>query len=91
MKLGICNLYNISINKVYVYAVLYTVHMISQNIDGGATEADGGASAPVGPSVAMPLVNCLNKAHPSIFSPVNKLRYTVLQSISVDHVMLLIM
>ena len=25
------------------------------NIDGGATEADGGASAPVGPSVATPL------------------------------------
>ena len=26
--------------------------MISQIIDGGAMEADGGASAPVGPSVA---------------------------------------
>jgi len=31
------------------------VHVISKNIDGGATEADGGASAPVGPSVATPL------------------------------------
>ena len=31
----------------------YTVHVISQN--GGATEADGGAS-PVGPSVATPLI-----------------------------------
>ena len=46
--IGICNLH-ISINKVYVYTVLYTVHVISQNIDGGA-------SAPVGPSVAMPLI-----------------------------------
>ena len=27
------------------------------NIDGGATEADGGASAPVGPSVATPLMS----------------------------------
>ena len=36
--------------------VVYTMHVISQNIDGGATEADGGASAPVGPSVAMPLM-----------------------------------
>ena len=26
---------------------MYTVHVISQNIDGGGTEADGGASAPV--------------------------------------------
>ena len=39
---------------MYMYPV-YTVHVISQNIDGGATEADGGASAPVGPSVATPL------------------------------------
>ena len=31
------------------------MHVISQNIDGGATEADAGASAPVGPSVATPL------------------------------------
>ena len=31
------------------------MHVTSQNIDGGATEADGGASAPVGPSVATPL------------------------------------
>ena len=29
---------------------------MNQIIDGGATEADGGASAPVGPSVATPLV-----------------------------------
>ena len=35
--------------------VVYTVHVIYQDIDGGATEADGGASAPVGPSVATPL------------------------------------
>ena len=35
--------------------VLYTVHVTCQVIDGGATEADGGASAPVGPSVATPL------------------------------------
>ena len=35
---------------------MYTVHVISQIVDGGATEADGGASAPVGPSVAMPLM-----------------------------------
>ena len=34
---------------------MYTVHVISQIIDGGAREADGGASALVGPSVAMPL------------------------------------
>ena len=34
---------------------VYTMHAISQNIDGGATEADGGASAPVGPSVSTPL------------------------------------
>ena len=32
-----------------------TVHVVSPNIDGRATEADGGASAPVGPSVATPL------------------------------------
>ena len=36
--------------------VLYTVHVTCQDIDGGATEADGGASAPVGPSVATPLI-----------------------------------
>ena len=35
------------------------MHVISQNIDGGATEADGGASAPVGPSVATPLIAIL--------------------------------
>ena len=32
--------------------------VISQIIDGGATEADGGASAPVGSSVASPLIHC---------------------------------
>ena len=31
------------------------MHVIKQNVDGGATEADGGTSAPVGPSVATPL------------------------------------
>ena len=35
---------------------MYTLHVICQDIDGacmhGATEADGGTSAPVGPSVA---------------------------------------
>ena len=36
--------------------VVYTVHMTCQDIDGGATEADGGDSAPVGPSVATPLI-----------------------------------
>ena len=36
--------------------VVYTVHVTCQDIDGGATEADGGASAPVGPSVATPLI-----------------------------------
>ena len=36
--------------------VLYKLsHVISKDLDGGATEADGRASAPVGPSVAMPL------------------------------------
>jgi len=33
---------------MYNYVVVYTVHVISKNIDGGA-------SAPVGPSVATPL------------------------------------
>ena len=37
------------------YVVVYTVHMISQYIDGEATEADSGASVLVGLSVAMPL------------------------------------
>ena len=31
------------------------MHVISQIIDGGAIEADGGTSAPVGTSVATPL------------------------------------
>ena len=35
--------------------VLYELsHMISKDLDGGATEADDRASAPVGPSVATP-------------------------------------
>ena len=38
-----------------MYIAVYTMHVIKQNVDGGATEADGGASAPVGPSVATPL------------------------------------
>ena len=41
------------------------MHVISQIIDGGAIEADGGASAPVGPSVATPLV----KMHPIYIGP----------------------
>ena len=48
---------------IYVYAylctkiiVLYELsHVISKDLDGGATEDDGRASAPVGPSVATPL------------------------------------
>ena len=32
------------------------MHVISQIIDGGAIEVDGGASAPVVPTVATPLV-----------------------------------
>ena len=39
------------------------MHVISQIIDGGATEADGGASAPVGPSVAMPLLLIRPRVH----------------------------
>ena len=46
----------IGTNEVYANVVVYTVHMISQSIDGGATGADGGASAPVGPSLATPLI-----------------------------------
>ena len=34
---------------------LIVVHVISRDPDGGATEADGGASAPLGPTVATPL------------------------------------
>ena len=40
--------------------------MISQTIDGGATEADGGASAPLGPSVATPLITA--KKFPTFFN-----------------------
>ena len=56
-------LYTKVYNYVYTYLctkiiVLYKLsHMISKDLDGGATEADGGASAPVGPSVATPLLN----------------------------------
>ena len=32
--------------------LVYTVHVTCQDIDGVVTEADGGANAPVGPSVA---------------------------------------
>ena len=32
------------------------MHVVKQNVDDGATEADGRASAPVGPSVATPLL-----------------------------------
>ena len=37
-------------------------HVISKDLDGGATEADGRASAPVDPSVATPLYaeKCMN-------------------------------
>ena len=38
---------------------MYTIHVMCQDIDGGATEADGEASAPVGPSVATPLVSLI--------------------------------
>ena len=44
---------------------MYTVHVISQNIDSGATEADGGASAPVGPSVATPM--CMGTLYNCVF------------------------
>ena len=37
------------------------MHVISQIIDGGAIEADGGASAPVGPTVAKPLIVLFSK------------------------------
>ena len=43
-------------SKIRSHIVVYTIHVICQDIDGGATEGDGGASAPVGPSVATPLV-----------------------------------
>ena len=46
-------------SEIRSHIVVYTMHVISQNIDGGATEADGGASAPVGPSVATPLDVCV--------------------------------
>ena len=37
------------------YELKYSCVHHTHDIDGGATEADGGASAPVSPSVAMPL------------------------------------
>ena len=46
----------IGIVSMTLSMVVYTVHVTCQDIDGGATEADGGASAPVVPSVATPLV-----------------------------------
>ena len=48
-------IFYLGINKLYVYVVVYAMHVKSQNIDGGATETNGGASAPVGPRVATPL------------------------------------
>ena len=42
--------------NIVVYTMQACIHVICQDIDGGATEADGGASAPVGPSVATPLI-----------------------------------
>ena len=41
--------------RIWICIAVYTVHVITQNIDGVATEADGGASVPVGPNVATPL------------------------------------
>ena len=53
--------------------VLYTVHVTCQDIDGlidgWATEADGGISAPVGPSVATPLV--------TVFTPTKLFHFIV--------------
>ena len=43
----VLSIYNYLGNKVCLYVVLYTMHVISQTIDGGAREADGGTSAPV--------------------------------------------
>ena len=43
---------------VYVYVIVYTVHVISQNTDDRATEADSGGSASVSLTVATtPLVS----------------------------------
>ena len=75
------------INKVYmcICIAVYTVHVISQNIDGGAkeadggaTEADGGASAPVGPSVATPLgVDYYSFASVTSHSEIHSVDYTL--------------
>ena len=47
--------------------VLYELsHVISKDLDGGATEADGRASAPVGPSVATPLCSGFVKDTPTL-------------------------
>ena len=45
-----------------------TIHVISQDSDGGATEADGGASVPVGPSVTTPLY--VRRARASYIAPI---------------------
>ena len=47
----IYNRYLLGIAFMTLSMVVYTVHVTCQDIDGGATEADGGASAPVGPRV----------------------------------------
>ena len=39
------------------YSTIWVESRDKKNLDGGATEADGRASAPVGPSVATPLNN----------------------------------
>ena len=42
---------------MYMYSCVHRAHD-NQNIDGGATEVDGGSSVPVGPSKATPLFQC---------------------------------
>ena len=56
---------------------MYTVHVIQCNIDGGATEADGGASAPVGPSVATPLRGIDYQDNEDTTVPINFIYCTV--------------
>ena len=64
------------------------MHVISQNIDGGAIEADGGASAPVGPSVATPLSVCMDDVL-AFFSQIVGLevyaRNILLDAINIEH------
>ena len=56
--------------------VLYELsHVISKDLDGGATEADGRASAPVGPSVAMPLFSSIHKNGKCTFPKDNRYIY----------------